>query len=72
MSSEMSVLELRHLVYVSEHILSLQKREALLKRRVLENFPEGTTRIDTDAGAILVSVSNSGGVSQVSARYEDW
>lgn len=71
MSSEISALELAELAYVSDRIASLEALESVLKARVIEFYPVGTTRVETDAGDLLVTVSASGeGASQVSVRYK--
>lgn len=72
MSNKISTVELARLAYVSDYLVTLQAVEASLKGRVREQFPEGRSYVETDAGTILVDVIPSGEEpSQVSVRYAD-
>lgn len=73
MINKISTADLARLAYVSDHIARLQAEEKSLKGKVREQFPEGRTYLETDAGTILVDVIPSGEeASQVSVRYAEW
>lgn len=68
MSNEMSIYELHQLAYVTDRIASLERLENVLKAKVRGSYPEGVTKVDTDAGTLLVEVGEAG---RVSVKYED-